>query len=348
MFLNSINHFRAIAIVLIVAGHAFYPVDASFNTLPEQVFGNLIAGGTALFVFISGFLFHHIFYKRYKFNKFITGKLKKVLLPYTILSIVPILMLVLRKDSYYDVYDPQGVGFVNTYLIPAFKYYITGGFLTAYWYIPFAMVLFLMSPLHVAFIKAKFNRQCVITFVLFSASLFLHRPVDDILILQAVVYFMPFYLLGIMCSQKKDTIYSKFKNKEVLFLLAALVLATLQASSGEVGNYHKPPMLYQGIDLMVPQKIALCLFFVIWLHRFEKLNSKYINVLASTSFAIYFMHAYLLLFIREAMDIAGIVSVESPWLWYPVVTVGMIFVSLALALGIKKLLPNYSRYLIGY
>jgi len=87
MFLNSINHFRAIAILAIVAGHCFYLVDASFNTFPERVFCNLLTGGTVLFVFISGFLFHHIFYKRYQFKKFMAGKFKKVLLPYTLLAL---------------------------------------------------------------------------------------------------------------------------------------------------------------------------------------------------------------------------------------------------------------------
>lgn len=347
MFLNSINHFRAIAIILIVAGHSFYTVEASINTLPEKVFVNLITGGTALFVFISGFLFHHIFYKRYKFKKFISGKLKKVLLPYTLLSIMPILLLVLRRNSNYDVFDPQGTGFISVYLVPAFKYYLTGGFLTAYWYIPFAMILFLMSPLHIAFIRLRFKQQLLITGLLFVVSVFLHRPVDDILIFQAVVYFMPVYLLGIMCSQKRDVIYARLKNKEFYFLGFAVAIATLQALIGQVGNYQKPPLLYQGLDLMMIQKVALCFFFIVWLHRYETLNSKFISALASTSFAIYFTHGFLMIFINGVKKVAGI-SIESPWLWYPFVTVGLIVVSLVLALALKKLLPNHSRYIIGY
>ncbi len=349
MFLNSINHFRAIAIIFIVAGHCFYTIDANINAfnLAERTFVNLIAGGTVLFVFISGFLFHHIFYKRYSFKKFVSSKLKKVLLPYTLLSIVPISLLVLRGDSYFDFYDPQGAGFISRYIVPAVKYYITGGFLTAYWYIPFAMLLFLMSPLHVAFIKLRFNYQMMITLFLFVLSLFIHRPVDDIFILQALAYFMPVYLLGIMCSERKETIYDRLQGKEIYFLLGAIALAFFQAAIGEIGNYHKPFLAFQGLDLMVFQKVALCFFFMVWLHRFENLNSKYINALASTSFAIYFTHGFLMLLIRSFRRVVGI-TVESPWLWYPFITIGMIVTCLVLALVMKKLLPNHSRYIIGY
>ena len=347
MFLNSINHFRAIAITIIVAGHCFYMVDAPFNTLAERAFGNLIAGGTVLFVFISGFLFHHIFYKRYQFKKFMVGKLKKVLLPYTLLSIAPIVLLVLRQDAYYSLYDPQGTGFIATYLVPAVKYYLTGRFLIAYWYIPFAMILFALSPLHMGFIELRFRWQALITGIGFTISLFLHRPVDDILILQSVVYFMPVYLLGIMASEKKTVIYAKLKNKEIYLLLTAIALAVLQAALGRFSSYQKPPMVYDGIDIMLFQKVALCFFFMVWLHRFEHVNSKYINVLASTSFAIYFTHGFFMQIVRAAVA-AFDIEFYSPWLWYPVVTLGMIGACLLVAISLKKLLPNHSRYIIGY
>lgn len=347
MFLNSINHFRAIAIIIIVAGHCFYSVDASFNSLPELTLGNLIGGGTVLFVFISGFLFHHIFYKRYQFKKFMSGKLKKVLLPYTLLAIVPIVQAVASQDAFYDWYDPVGTGWINLYLIPAIKYYFTGRFLTAYWYIPFVMLMFLMSPLHIAFIKLKFKQQTLITGLLMVVSMFLHRPENDILILQSVIYFTPIYLFGIICSQKKEAIYARFKNKEIYLLLLAIGLAALQAALGRLGSYQKAPFAYEGIDILLFQKLALCLFFMVWLHRFEKVTSKPINIIASTSFAIYFTHSFLLWLI-SATKKANDIRIDSPWLWYPFVTVGMILVCMLVAMTMRKLLPKHSRYIIGY
>ena len=73
-FINSINHYRAIAIIIIVAAHSFTIAEIKFDAISTNIFRNLLAGGTMNFVFISGFLFHIIFYKKYRFDKFFNGK----------------------------------------------------------------------------------------------------------------------------------------------------------------------------------------------------------------------------------------------------------------------------------
>lgn len=346
MFLNSLNHFRAIAIVFIVAGHCTYLANVGIETFPERVFATLIHGGTSLFVFISGFLFHYIFYQRYHFKKFMSGKLKKVLLPYTLLSTFPIVSLLLSREGYYSTFTLTGNSFVD-YIVPAFEYYTTGSFAIAYWYIPFVMVVFLMSPLHVAFIRLSLKQQKLITFVLFIVALFLHRPVENILILQSVVYFTPVYLFGIMCSEQRAAIYSRLKNKEIYVLALAISIAVLQVTLGHTGSYEKPPFVYAGIDLMLIQKVLLCLFFMVWLHRFEDVQSKYIGVLASASFAVYFTHGFFTLVGYKLLSMFSY-TIERSWIWYPFITAGVIVSCLVLAGIVKKLIPNYSRYIIGY
>ncbi|AGS39765.1 acyltransferase family protein [Cycloclasticus zancles] len=76
MRLNYFDYFRAIAIIIIVAGHSFslWVID----TLPEKVLANIITGGTSLFVFISGFFFHHIFYKNFKYQIFILKRFRSL------------------------------------------------------------------------------------------------------------------------------------------------------------------------------------------------------------------------------------------------------------------------------
>lgn len=275
------------------------------------------------------------------------GKLKKVFLPYTLFSILPIAYLLSTRTGYYSTFAPTGNSFTSHYLAPALKYYITGASAVAYWYIPFVMLIFLMSPLHVAFIKLPIKTQTLITFLLFIVALFLQRPVDEILLPQAVVYFTPVYLFGIMCSERKEIIYSKFNNKEIYILLLAVSVAVLEVSLGHTGSYIKPPFIYGGIDLMLVQKALLCLFFMVWLHRFENVKSAAINLLAAASFAVYFMHSYFMLVGYKLFDLFGI-TIERHWVWYPVLTATVILACLMLALGVKKLIPNYSRYIIGY
>jgi len=53
--------------------------------------------GTALFVFISGFLFHHIFYSRFNYRAFISRKIKDVLVPYLVLSTPYVIYIVFFK-----------------------------------------------------------------------------------------------------------------------------------------------------------------------------------------------------------------------------------------------------------
>ena len=54
-FLNYINVFRGLAILLIIMGHTMqFGAD---GTLSHIINTEIVCGGTALFIFISGFLF---------------------------------------------------------------------------------------------------------------------------------------------------------------------------------------------------------------------------------------------------------------------------------------------------
>ena len=96
MYLNSLNYFRGISIIFIVFGHCLYLVDYNYNSILGYTIQNLTQGGTSFFVFISGFLFHHIFYKKFELKRFMIKKTKYVLVPYLILSSIPIVFLLLK------------------------------------------------------------------------------------------------------------------------------------------------------------------------------------------------------------------------------------------------------------
>ena len=82
--INRIVIFRAIAILFVVTGHFLNLIGKHSDSFYGLFVSNFILGGTILFVFISGFLFHHVFYDKYEFSYFITGKIKKVFFPYII------------------------------------------------------------------------------------------------------------------------------------------------------------------------------------------------------------------------------------------------------------------------
>lgn len=352
MYLNSFNHFRAIAIVLIVAGHSYSIAGLICSSFLERTIVNITMGGTSLFVFISGFLFHHIFYKKYQYKKFVTDKFKNILIPYLVLGVIPVFFCVYRKsDMFNGFFLPQGVGLLHEYLLPAIKYVWTGGFLTAYWYVPFILMTFAFSPLHFWFIKSGKSIQLGITLLLCAFSLLLQRPIENLYVMQSVIYFTPIYLIGILCSIHKEIIYDVLKGKELMLFAIVIFLAALEAYTGVIGNYHKSAFDYGGLDLMFMQKISMCLFFMVFFHRFESANNSVLHMLASTSFAIFFLHPLLIWWgikiLHQYFGINQYIAFNS-WAIYLMFVVAITLLSIVIAKTIRMIMPKYSRFITGY
>jgi len=346
MYLNSFNHFRAIAITFIVAGHCYTLSGIGFTSNLEKIIVNIITGGTTLFVFISGFLFHYIFYKKYQYTNFVLLKFKNVFLPYILLGALPVLLYTMKgTNDWGGFFYPSGNGYYDEYFLPAVKYYWTGRFLTAYWYVPFILVTFLLSPLHILFIKSRPKIQIFITILLCLVSVFMHRPIDNLFVFQSVVYFTPVYLIGILCSVYRDIVHSKLKGKELVLLAAILTLAIIQALVGVVGNYHKSPFEYGGLDIMFIQKILMSIFFMVFLARFESLNAEISNSMAATSFTIFFIHPFVL---WEVNKYFGQYIATGSWVGFMFCVVAIIVICVTLAKIIKRTIPNYSRFIVGY
>jgi hypothetical protein len=356
MFLVSLNYFRAISILLIVMGHSFGLAAIPVDTLAQKMAMNIITGGTFLFVFISGVLFHHVFYSRFHYAKFMTGKIKYILIPYLLLSIPIVAWYVMVNDGWRPFFLHHGSGTINEYLIPALKYYWTGGAMVAYWYIPFILITFTMSPLHLIFIRQNTYVHVIVMISLIIISILIHRSEHGYNVLQNVVYFLPAYLIGIFSSIHKETLYRVMKGKEIFLFSIVLFLAALEAKTGHVGNYTKEPFVLNGIDIMFFQKIALCLFFMTFLHRFEGASNKLLDTIAATSFGIFFLHGYLLFIFGRFFSQTYIGNLTSslhaehllPWIILIIVTAIIVTISTLIVLAIKKLLPKYSRYLTGY
>jgi len=88
VFLRYIHNFRAIAILLIVAGHCVLGLTWGNYKYPlfKNLFIIILMNGTVLFVFIAGFLFQHLS-SNFSYQKYLLKKNKYVILPYIICSI---------------------------------------------------------------------------------------------------------------------------------------------------------------------------------------------------------------------------------------------------------------------
>ncbi|TXE01841.1 acyltransferase family protein [Algoriphagus aquimarinus] len=351
MYINSINYFRGISIIFIVFGHCLGLADFMYDSMAGNTLWNLTLGGTYFFVFISGFLFHHIFYQKFEFKKFMIRKIKYVLCPYLILSTLPILYLILRI-CIASIFSPSSFTYYYEALlsIPLFRIYVMGvGFYGGYWFIPFIMIIFALSPIFVRFIKLKLKAQIITILFLLICSVFIHRGTyqNVFSVFQNVLNFTPIYLIGIISSEKKDIIYSKIKGREFYILSLVITLAIFQAYIGRSGGYFKDPFTFGGINFIIIQKILFCFFFMIWLNRFEKYKLKLLKIFAENSFGIYFTHGIIIIILSKIKYGLGISFTSNSFIIYCLVTMLVFFLSISVTLFVKRLFPKHSRYLVG-
>jgi len=345
MHLRSFEYFRAVTIVIIVAGHSYGIAGWNIETFWDRVLANLLSGGTSLFVFISGFLFHHVFFPRYDYVTFVKKKFKNVYVPYLFLSLIPVFISIFARMPYEEYYFGQNDTFYDQIIRPFFLYYWHGGVM-AYWYIPFIMATFLISPLFVWFIRQSINNKIIMIILLSIISIFMHRPVNNWSVIQSVVYFLPVYMFGILCSMERDWIHNNFAGKELLLFFAVMFFAILQALVMETcGNLQKNPFEYNGVDISYFQKMFLCVFFMVFLRRFEDKEYKLLKQLAASSFPIYFLHGWFIYLIWLASshyeEYVGLHLL-------PIFTILVIWASYGFAVRLKRAFPEKSRMIIGW
>lgn len=368
MHLQSISNFRAFAIILIVAGHT-----VSFGLSGEDVFSSAIidfvTGNTTLFVFISGFMFHYVFYKNFNYRKFVIDKLKNVGLPYFILSSVIIfLYFILGKGYFNEVemlqnpsnYFPEGIlGKIfmvgDSDFIVTLKYFFVGAPVAAYWYIPFALLLFLCSPLHVKFIELNKSLRIYTLIILMLFALLAHRPEFRNPLLN-LLYFTPVYLLGIICSIHKETILPFLKSRlffiALFFVFSFFLILQIYFLEKVHGKFF---FEIKGFDFILIGKLLLV--FLIWsfLERCY-FNIKLLNIVSNTSFSIFFIHGWILRMLKNlranyfSHSEIQYLTENNFYFIYFIVFFVVLSLSVVISLLIKRMF-NYSkvsRYFIGY
>jgi fucose 4-O-acetylase-like acetyltransferase len=153
-------------------------------------------------------------------------------------------------------------------------------------------------------------------------------------------------MFGILCSMERDWIYSRFLRRDGYLFLAVLFLALLQAAVMETcGNLQKAPFDYNGIDIALVQKMTLCVFFMVFLHRFEDREWLIPKQIAASSFSIYFLHGWFIFAFWLVRDLyAGWQGLAL----LPVFSVLVIWLSYATASQVRRTWPDRSRMIIGW
>jgi len=343
LHLAYIHRTRAIAILLIVALHCLDRMDWSKNYQAYRLMVEILQGATLDFMMISGFLFAHL-RSKYKYADYLQTKFKNVIIPYLVVGL-PGIALLLSKP-YFLEQNPELVGW-PLWLQAGFLYVYGGSQLNhVMWFIPVLTIYFLLSPLFMYIIERPVWFFSLV--VLIPLSLLAHRPsVQKYHHLELALYFLPGYMSGMLASLYKERVLA-FSQKYFYWLVAG-VLATLLGHfylSDFDGSYVEE--MFSGerglIDWVFIQKFLLFFVLIALMKRMEGYRMRTVDYVATVSFAIFFVHLYVLhiyshvvhwhLFAGTVLNTAALAFMA---------TAG----SVGLAYVLRRLFGASSRYLIG-
>ena len=330
--LNYINVFRGLAILLIVAGHTMQ--FGTSGSLTERISFEVFCGGTALFIFISGFLFQHLSGK-YEFKNYMSKKWTNVIQPYLWTAIPGIIFCFTMPVRYENSLEgltpilqiPMLLSVGRIHNVPT-------------WFIPMIFLFFLTS-----WLLLKLEKKGVLYKllpILFLVTVFYQRPELEYYMIQDLSYtakwlayvkyvfigyahFFSMYVFGMYCSAHKDVI-DKFWNFRWLFILLMLIISSINVYSGTQGYWTNGTL----------SKIFLTVIALAYLKRYdewilskEKLN-KSLDIIAKYSFGIFFIHWYVFYIYNLIFNLQNVMPiVAGTWC-----TLGLVFVRfLAVSLG---------------
>ncbi|WP_286270977.1 acyltransferase family protein [Thalassotalea hakodatensis] len=328
MFLGYIHYFRALAILFIITGHTI-DVFVWNDIDTERLLRIFLSNGSVLFVFIAGYLFQHLSSK-FDSKKYFKSKLKNVIAPYFIISIpaIVIFVTILKRGSvWYGFYD-------NSILEQIGLFYLTGAHLAPLWFIPMIAIFYVIAPL---LIKADKNKLIYLGLPIFIVlSCFIGRGFPP----QSFIHFFSAYLLGMYCSQFKDVINPIIsRNILIVFSFSLIIFFSICEFLFLEGT-----MTY--INYL--QKLSMSIFFLGLFIKFNSyLNSKFVSVIADTSFGVFFIHSYLLTSGKLLyLKVNGEPATGNLVLYFIVAITTLLTCSYIITL-VKKVSGKYSKLLVG-
>ena len=207
-FLYHIHYLRGLAIILIVAYHCHSSLPWSGKIeIAQRTWLSFIAHGTVVFVFISGYLFEHVFVTNFSYKPYLLKKLKYIILPYLIFSVPTII-----DELFFAEYALWKTEFYLELpnFAKVFYLILTGKHFGPYWFIPMIAMIFLISPLLVYLDQKKYFYQIIFP-VLFGTTLFLFQYGHETNLFVSFVYFLPVYIFG-MFVRKYNQDFTRYKR----------------------------------------------------------------------------------------------------------------------------------------
>ncbi|ARN20400.1 acyltransferase family protein [Piscinibacter gummiphilus] len=330
---HSLENFRALAILCVMVCHL-----ESIRDFGEagRLFLFVFGGGTTLFIFISGYLFHHTEHARFDHTAYLGRKLRHVICPYLVLS-VPVITAGLL-ESRAEAFDLSAPAYVLWSLL------VGGSLVKTLWFIPMISVIFVMTPLFHRLAQGAWLLPVVLAALVFSLSS--GRPVGSLNPFLGAAHYLGFYLLGIAASVHAGRIARLAEGR----WFWALVLGGAGVLSGALAldlARDPGPMGFGDalgtLNTVQSGKLGLLVAAFLLIHRFLDRPSAALSHLADISFGLYFLHGILA---------AGHGRLLRGTAWHPLLALAVeaavvIGVSVVLVHLVRRQFGRRSRYVVG-
>lgn len=346
-FLPYVHFLRGFAILLIVGIHCRTSFQWQPDSMGQLFFEATLDNGTIIFVFIAGFLFEHLFTRNFNFLSYFNKKLKYVVGPYILVSIVPILDKLYFEDNL--IWLPNSL--INQPdIIKAAYMIVTGKQFGPYWFIPMIVVFYVISPLLVRINNPKFYTY-IFPFI-FIGGLFTYKFGYYSNTWDSFIYFLPIYLFGMAVSYYKESIIAH-KNKLIYIFLSVYFVVTVLEIIGYIPMYKLTTfeILRRAEPLYVFNftKLKVSFFCIALLLIFYKMNNRkmpILKILGDYSFGIYFVHLYFIVIIQFIVH-SLINSFHITSILFILYTLLVTCLSIGSVHIFKKIFGRNSRYVIG-
>lgn len=276
----GLHYLRGLAMFFIVMTHTDLFIDRTVYVIGPRILDAFLWEWTAIFFLISGFLFQ-MGIPKYEAKQFFLSKIKRILIPYLLVSIPAILLYLLGFKNDHNWIDLEAFR-EHSVVYQVLFFYITGAHLGPLWFVPTLLLMFACAPLLVP-LGRNMKALSVAAVLSTIALLFTSRPDDDSNNLISFINFLPVFIIGMFLYEKRDWLVS-IGNSTKAMLAVFAVFAVLFALTFMYGQ-----------DVANLQKIVL---FVLLYGLFDRLGAahdaktKTLAVMAEYSFAIYLIHGY--------------------------------------------------------
>jgi probable poly-beta-1,6-N-acetyl-D-glucosamine export protein len=349
-FIAHLHAFRGIAIILIVAAHAWSlsifgtgQLDSTGLTWLFAASETLFHGSTLLFAIISGLLFSQVLHAQ-SWRRFYRSKVVNVVLPYCLMTLL---------ITFY--HWPQA----NPFASPDFGHQLISNLFYGkasiqYWYIPVLLVLFLLTPA-LSYLSARPKYLAIVLVIALSPLIITRSPFPDFLKPQTYGYFIGAYVLGLLMGQYYAQWQTWLARHSHSCLLAFMAISTA-IFLGYLNGYQASGWFSLRESLFYAQKVLITGLVLLWLKRREDKDNqgdtpldKGLTLLGNYAFAIYFLHLlFMAAFINLGHNLLAEQREASLLLGFGSLSLVLsILGSIMLSAVIKKLFKQHSRKLIG-